>query len=135
MTLIFAGSTGALSSQQTSRFIGPILRWFSPDASDETVRAIQYGIRKSGHLTEYAILAALLWRARRKPKLHPHKPWLRSDAIFAIGIAALYAVTDELHQSFQPTRQGSVWDVLIDTLGAGLGILAIWMIGRWRKRW
>ncbi|MFN7141901.1 MAG: VanZ family protein, partial [Limisphaerales bacterium] len=46
-----------------------------------------------------------------------------------------YAVTDELHQAFEPTRQGSVIDVLIDTVGAALGILVIWAIGRWRKRW
>ena len=133
--MIFAGSTGALSNQKTSRFIGPILRWLSPTASDDTIRAIQFGIRKCGHLTEYAILAALLWRARRKPGLHPNKPWLRSEALFAIGISALYAITDEAHQSFHPSRQGSGWDVLIDTVGAGLGILVIWMIGRWRKRW
>ena len=135
MSLIFAGSTGALSSQQTSRFIGPLLRWFNPSASDETVRSIQFAIRKCGHLTEYAILAALLWRARRKPKLNPERPWLRSDALFAIGCAALYAISDELHQSFEPTRQGSPWDVLIDTIGAALGIWAIWIFGRWRRRW
>jgi uncharacterized protein len=89
----------------------------------------------SARALAHAILAALLWRARRKPALHPDKPWLRSEALFAIGVAAFYAVTDELHQAFEPTRQGSVIDVLIDTMGAALGILVIWMIGRWRKRW
>jgi len=135
MSLIFAGSTGALSGNQTSRFLGPFLRWIYPAATDETVRALQFGIRKCGHLTEYAILAALLWRARRKPKLDPGRPWLRSDALFAIGIAALYAVSDEWHQSFEPTRYGSPLDVLIDTIGAALGIAVIWMIGRMRRRW
>ncbi len=133
MAIIFSASTGAGSSQKTSRFIGPILRWFNPETSEETVEAIQFGIRKTAHMGEYALLAALLWRARRKPTLIGGK-WIRSDAIFAIGIAALYAMTDELHQSFVPSRQGSPWDVLLDTLGATLGILAIWAFWRWRKR-
>ena len=49
------------------------------------------------------------------------------------GLAALYAVTDEFHQTFVPSRQGQIVDVFIDSLGAALGLFAVWMAVRWRK--
>ena len=67
MGLIFYGSTGVLSTQRTSRIIGPLLRWLNPGISDEAISALQTVVRKGGHLSEYSILAVLIWRARRKP--------------------------------------------------------------------
>jgi VanZ family protein len=52
-----------------------------------------------------------------------------------LALAALWAAMDELHQAYVPSRQGSVWDVLLDTTGAALGLFGVWVIGRWRKRW
>ena len=42
----------------------------------------------------------------------------------ALGAAALYAVTDEVHQYFVPGRSCELRDVLVDTSGALTGILA-----------
>jgi len=28
-----------------------------------------------------------------------------------------------------------VWDVLLDTTGAAIGLLCLWAVGRLRKRW
>src|SRR4029077_17417126 len=63
MALIFLGSTDMLSAEHTSRFLVPLLRWLDPQISWAALNAIQTIIRKLGHLTEYAILATLLWRA------------------------------------------------------------------------
>src|SRR5437773_43599 len=65
MAVIFLGSTDMLSAEHTSRFLVPFLRWIDPQISLAALNAIQLGIRKLGHLTEYAILAMLLWRALR----------------------------------------------------------------------
>src|SRR5713226_7635170 len=65
MALIFAGSTDALSAEQTSRFLVPFLRWLDPQISIATIAAIHFTLRKLGHLMEYGILAALLWRGLR----------------------------------------------------------------------
>ena len=135
MGLIFAGSTDLLSSQRTSRIIGPLLRWFNPNVSDETVRAVQAAIRKGGHVAEYSVLALLIWRARRQPIKRDAQPWSWRDAVWAVGLAAAYAVTDELHQWFVPSRGASVWDVLLDTLGATAGVIALWIFGRRRQVW
>jgi len=121
MIFIFIGSTDLLSAEHTSRFIGPFLRWFAPDISDATVASIQLVVRKAGHLSEYAILAALLYRA-----LSRFAP--------AFLVAAVYAGLDEFHQSFVASRTASVWDVAIDCVGALIGLMAFAAIRNRRSR-
>lgn len=135
MALIFSVSTDAGSSEHTSRIIGPMLRWLYPRVSDATVEQVQFFARKGGHMFEYAILAGLLWRARRQPAKDDPRPWHWAAALFAWLVAALYALSDELHQHFVASRQASAGDVLLDSAGAALGLIALWQIGRWRKRW
>jgi VanZ family protein len=135
MSLIFGMSTDMGSPRHTSRFIRPILRWFNPNVSDETIRGIQLGIRKTAHVTEYAVLSFLIWRARRKPGRGDGRPWGRGDALFAFSVAVLFALSDEWHQSFVPSREAHFGDVLFDAGGATLGLLAAWSVGRWRKVW
>ena len=61
--VIFVGSTDLMSTQHTSRFIVPFLRWLDPHISWAAINTIHTVIRKLGHVSEYAILALLLWRA------------------------------------------------------------------------
>lgn len=129
MTLIFLGSTDLLSSRRTSRFLEPWLRWLNPSISPVTVERIQLFTRKCGHLSEYAILAVLAWRAFRSSLRSPCQGrWVSAQCAF--GLAALYAVSDEVHQSFVSTRYASGWDVLIDMAGAALGLstVGLWLL-------
>jgi Predicted integral membrane protein len=103
--------------------------------SDESVHAVVFAVRKAAHVNEYAILSVLVWRALRKPSAANPRPWLWSYASSALIVVALYATSDEIHQAFVPTRQASVWDVILDTLGGAFGLLFLWIIGRWRKHW
>jgi VanZ family protein len=135
MALIFSASTGVGRSENTSRIIGPILRWLYPHISNATVEQVQFVVRKFSHMTEYAILAGLLWRARRQPVPNDPRPWQGAAALFAWIVSALYAGSDEFHQHFVKGRDASVWDVMLDSTGAALGLIALWQVGRWRKRW
>jgi VanZ family protein len=135
MLAIFVASTDLGSNQRTSRLIGPFLRWFKPDVSEATIRAVQAVVRKSGHVTGYAILALLLFRARRLDTRLPGGPWQWREFWIVVAVCAAYAVSDEVHQSFVPSRQGSVIDILIDTSGAAAGLLLLRWAGRWRKIW
>jgi VanZ family protein len=78
-------------------------------------------IKKTGHFTEYAILAALIWRALL---------WRPRAWIAAWLLAMLYAGSDELHQRFVTSRHSSIWDVVIDGCGAATALLIIWLIRR-----
>jgi VanZ family protein len=75
-------------------------------------------LRKLAHLGEYALLGLLLARWVRRPGA-------------ALALAAAYAVTDEVHQTFVEGRHGAPLDVGIDTLGALVGICA-WTL--WSRR-
>ena len=135
MSLIFGFSTQAGSTRHTSRIIGPLLRWINPNVTDATINQVQYVIRKGAHMAEYAILAALLWRARRQPVRGDTRPWQWSEAGFALSLAIAFAASDEFHQSFVPSREGRVGDVFIDSAGAALGVGSLWLVGRWLRKW
>jgi VanZ family protein len=135
MGVIFSASSDSHSAAHSSRIIAPLLRWLWPELSEEAVHAVVLFVRKCGHVAEYAVLALLLWRALRRPGQPGSAPWRWSDAGLALALAALYAASDEFHQSFVPSRQGCVQDVLLDTASAGLALLGLWAAGRLRKRW
>lgn len=124
-----------MSFQRSSRIIAPIVRWLLPDLSDEAVHHIVVSVRKSAHVVEYAVLAWLLWRALRRSPAPATPLWQWSRAGLVLALAALWAATDELHQVLVPSRQGSAWDVLLDTAGAALGLLCVWGVCRLRERW
>jgi VanZ family protein len=138
MGLIFLGSTDAASGAHTSSIVLPILRWlFHGRLSLGAMENIHLVMRKTWHVLEYAILGALLWRALSSPPAPAPgsptpMPSLRWPAFKVILIAALYAASDEFHQSFVPSRTSSVHDVALDTLGASLGLAAMLAITRKR---
>src|SRR5213592_4814782 len=75
-----------------------------------------YVLRKCAHMTEYALLAALLYRAL--------------DRELPAFLAALaYAVSDEVHQHFVHGRHATPVDVAIDAVGILAGLL-VWERGR-----
>jgi VanZ family protein len=133
MVVIFSASTDLGRMENSSRLIGPVVRFFVPDIGDASFAAVVFAVRKCGHLTEYAILAGLLWRAIRKPVRHDPRPWQWRTAALAVSVAAIYAVTDEVHQSFNPHRMGQWQDVVLDTCGASAGVAAIWFVRKRRK--
>jgi VanZ family protein len=77
--------------------------------------------RKCAHVIEYAVLALLLWRALRSV------PALRVKTSMVFGAAllgcALFAASDEFHQTFVKSRTPSVRDVFLDVAGALFGLL------------
>ena len=114
--VIFAGSTDIFSTEQTSRYLVPFLRWLDPQISSSTIATVHFALRKIGHLTEYAILAALLWRALRSAENLRAK---MSTLFVGVWVAcAIFAVSDEFHQSFLASRTASPHDVVIDISGA-----------------
>ena len=134
MALIFSASSDTKSAQRSSRILEPLIRWLFPDLHPDQVWLLVLFFRKCAHLTVYAVLAILLWRAMRTISTQV-TGWSWRVARNAWLMLVAYAITDEVHQAFVPNRQGSPWDVLIDSIGGAAGLLALWGLGRWRKWW
>lgn len=131
MVVIFSASADAQSTQRTSRFLEPFLRWLWPAISAEGIDVVRWVVRKGAHVTEYAILAWLWWRALSRPARGTARPWSWSTAGWALLAVFLYAATDELHQAFVPNRTGRLMDVIIDTVGGVVGLALIkWWLAR-----
>jgi VanZ family protein len=106
-------STGAFTSENTSRIIIPVLHWLFPTASSNTLFLMHHVIRKCGHFVEYFVLSLLILRGIRGGRREMRLAWI----LAAIVIVAGYASLDEFHQSFVPGRTPAVSDVLLDTTG------------------
>lgn len=124
MALIFIASSDAESGPRGSRLLTPLILWVWPEVPPPTLDQIVLVARKGVHFVTYGILAALAWRAfSSAPDLKDaRRLGPGSVALCAIALAVLYAISDEIHQSFVPTRVGSALDVLIDTAGAATAV-------------
>jgi len=121
--VIFLLSRGQGSFSETSRIIRPLLEFFFPTASLETITFYHGIIRKIAHLTEYAVLGFLAMRAFAAGRA------VLTSSVILIGVATI----DEINQSFNPARTGAVMDVLIDLAGGAAAILVIRLL-RGRKQ-
>ena len=80
-------------------------------------------IRKTAHFSVYASLGALVYlyvftfSGKNKKKI-----WI------SLGLAFLYACSDEIHQYFVPGRSCEFGDVCIDLCGAMCGILIVYVV-------
>ncbi len=126
MGFIFWMSTGTFSSGHTSSIIVPILKFIVREISDEKANFIHGLIRKSGHVAEYFILCGLVMRAFCAGAISTLTP---KQILYSLLVVALYASSDEFHQSFVATRTASIIDVGIDTVG---GVLAISIVVLWK---
>jgi VanZ family protein len=119
MGLILSLSTDTASAEHTGRLLLPVLRWLLPWAAPGQLDTIHGLLRKGAHLTEYAILAALWYRAFTRERTLGPQPagW------WALVISVAWAILDEWHQSFPPSRTSSAVDVAIDSAGAALAVV------------
>ena len=121
MAFISFASTSGFSADNTSRFVRPLLRWLFPSRSEAELDWLHFLVRKAGHFLEYAMLAFLARRAFiESSRLLLRRRWFEMTLLLVV----LYALFDEWHQSFEPTRTGSIYDSVIDIAG-GLTVLLI----------
>ena len=132
MVFIFFASTNKLSASNTSLIIRPLLIWLFPEINEEQLALAHFVVRKLAHFAEYAVLGLLAARAFRdssRTLLRAH--WF----LYALLLVILYALSDEFHQRFVPSRTGSLYDSLIDIAGGltALTLLALWRRGKRRE--
>jgi len=135
MVVIFSASADSASHDHTSRLFEPLMRWLFPWLAQARIEDLHYLFRKCAHLTEFSILALLLWQAIRRTHSTVNRQWRWSQAGLALAIVLLYAASDEIHQMFVPGRTGQISDVMVDTAGGAIGLGLLWLAGKVFKRW
>ncbi len=121
--VIFAASTDFFSSAHSAPWLASIIdailgHPLPPSQFD----VLHFVVRKAGHLTEYGILGALLFRAIRGERF---ERWSLRWGFSAVALATIVGAADEWHQAFVPSRTASPLDVLIDTIGATIAQILI----------
>lgn len=130
LAFISYASSDNFAAGNTSRIIGPLVLWLFPNTSQETLMMVHFVTRKLAHFTEYAILGFLAARAfRTSPRPAVRNHWF----LISAALIVVFALIDEYHQSFVPTRTPSVWDSLIDMVGGFAALIVISRLGAKRK--
>ena len=140
MIFCFSAQPAEESDDTSGYFVSLILKILVPDydsldpeAKSELEHQASFTVRKTAHLTEYAVLgfALLLHVIALQQKM-----LIRFPGLSAFLVGALYALSDEIHQLFVPGRSGEGKDVLLDSAGVllGIGILSLILAVRKKRK-
>lgn len=107
------------SSMQSSRIVNLICNMIPVLRNYEEILTII--VRKTAHFSIYAMLGLLTTNFM----LTIENKRMYKIVLIPLVFCFIYAITDEIHQLFIPGRSGKIGDVLIDTLGAIVGIFLV----------
>ena len=126
----FSLQPGEVSGSLSGSFLQTMLEWFAPGVFEqlETMPQEQLEfwhmiLRKCAHFTEFAVLGVLSSLTLLQTKMK----WRGFTAIvFCLVIASM----DEILQLFVAGREGRVLDVMIDGVGALVGIGVVFAVAK-----
>ena len=125
------------SSETSADLIDYLAQIFNPDYSDLSpfekevyVADLQFYVRKAAHFSLYAFMAFSLSSAL----ITFENFKIKTRFLISFFTAAIYSATDEFHQLFVPGRSGEIRDILIDSAGAVLGCLMLYLAYRIYKK-
>jgi VanZ family protein len=129
LAVMYYFSTDVFSGENTRGALDWILHWLWPSGTKHLTR-INFIVRKSMHFVEYAVLAALVYRAFRADS---PLSWRLKWALYSFALIVVWALLDEFHQSQTRRRGGTIYDSLIDSAG-GLTMLILIGLINYRRR-
>lgn len=88
-------------------------------------------VRKTFHVTEYAILTFAWWRAVHGLVRNLGK-W--AELAVAVSVTLAFSISDEFHQSFVAGRHGTPRDVAIDAIGMAIAVVLVLALYARRRR-
>lgn len=134
-------STDFASANNTSSVLYTVIAAVVPHVDESFVSRLDEILRKTGHFAGYGILSGLVFLAlkntnydrlrlllRRPWRICWHDFWRWDWALLGILVTVVTAAADEIHQSFIPSRTGAWQDVVLDSCGAAVLQLIIYML-------
>lgn len=128
--LIMFESTDSWSSQNTGSVLYVILTHLFGHIDFNKFFVFHHYLRKTGHVVGYGMLGVLLLRGWRATLVRNRAWWWRPSWLSWLG-TAFVATMDEWHQSYIPSRTGSIWDVALDSVAGAAFLLAAYF---WLRR-
>lgn len=110
-----------LSSSVVNSFNQQVNQYIEWDAWTELRKFIFVHSRKFAHALLYCLLTIF-------GVLSVYRTKLRKTFSIVASVNLLYAISDEIHQSFVPGRGASTQDVFIDFVGIVAGILICYLV-------
>ena len=128
--IIAIESTDYLSSENTGNVFYSLLTRLFGHINLYDFLIVHHYLRKAGHVVGYGILCLLLLRGLRATLNVSPRFILITAALAWLG-TAFVALLDEWHQTFIPSRTGTIRDVILDSV-AGLVFLLLAQV--WLRR-
>lgn len=131
----FSSDTGSVSTKKSDGFIIRVVevvkgRELSEEEKEKWTTYLVKPVRKGAHLSVYFVLGILIFSF-----VIELIPLGCKSSLLSIIFSFIYACSDEIHQYFVPGRSGMFMDVIIDTIGASIGILlVVFVVRMWRRR-
>lgn len=127
---VFSADNGDESNKKSDGVILSVLKVFygnelSENEKETLIKNFVVPVRKLAHFGVYFVLGILVLSFVMEYMKLDYKAMLIS-----IGMAFLYACSDEIHQLFVVGRSGRLLDVFIDTIGATIGVAIFTFIVR-----
>ena len=114
--------SGSISRQITEAVTKNIkqIQTLEETQKEITLKKIEHIIRKLAHFSLYTVVGILMMSLMSTYNIEQIKRYGIS-----LGVGMIYAISDEIHQSFIPDRTPAVGDVFIDTCGVIFGIILV----------
>lgn len=126
----FSAQEATVSASTSSGVIEKLLSIFYTDFKNATeseklliIDGLQHFVRKLAHFSIYASLGASLFSA-----VYTYEIKTATKFLISLPISLLYAISDEIHQTYIPGRSGMIEDVILDFCGSMFGALIVFII-------
>lgn len=138
VAMIAGESTDTMSASHTSGWLRPWFEHVFGRFSDVLWGLLHHYARKTGHFVGYGTVCLTFVRGwlltlGRRAGLKVRRWRLQGNGL-GVASTAVVASLDEWHQTFVPSRTGTVHDVLLDTVGGIVACALVWTIYAGRER-
>ncbi len=116
----FSSQNGEESGNVSGKIARFVLEKIPIEKNEQNLKRTEGIIRKIAHFSIYAWVGFLVMSFFSTYSIKETK-----RIMISLGIGILYAISDEIHQSFVPDRSCQITDVILDSMGVLLGILVL----------